>query len=50
MISPHALGGRCARHHAIGMFVITDAAVIPAVFDGEGALSAVIELRPGMDR
>jgi hypothetical protein len=36
-----------ALHHAWGMFVITeaDAAAIRAVFNEEGELSAVIELR-----
>jgi hypothetical protein len=42
-----ALASRGAYHHAWGMFVITeaDAAVIRAVFNQEGELSAVIELR-----
>jgi hypothetical protein len=41
------LAGGGARHHAIGMFVITeaDAAAIRAVFNQEGELSAAIELR-----
>ena len=36
-----------AHHHAIGMFVVTeaDAAAIRAVFNQEGELSAAIELR-----
>jgi hypothetical protein len=42
-----ALAGRSTRHHAIGMFVVTeaDAAAIRAVFNQEGELSAAIELR-----
>ena len=42
-----ALASRGAHHHAWGMFVITeaDAAAIRAVFNEEGELSAVIELR-----
>ncbi len=42
-----ALASRGAHHHALWMFVITepDAAAIRAVFNKEGELSAVIELR-----
>jgi hypothetical protein len=42
-----ALVGHGAHHHAIGMFVVTeaDAAAIRAVFNQEGELSAAIELR-----
>jgi hypothetical protein len=42
-----ALVDRGSRHHAIGMFVVTeaDAAAIRAVFTQEGELSAAIELR-----
>ena len=42
-----ALASHGAPHHAWGMFVITedDAAAIRAVFNQEGELSAVIELR-----
>jgi hypothetical protein len=42
-----ALVGHGAHHHAIGMFVVTeaDAAAIRDVFDQEGELSAAIELR-----
>jgi hypothetical protein len=42
-----ALADCGARHHAIGMFVVTeaDAAAIRAVFTQEGELSAAIELR-----
>ena len=42
-----ALASRDAHHHALWMFVITeaDAAAIRAVFNQEGELSAVIELR-----
>jgi hypothetical protein len=42
-----ALADRGARHHAIGMVVVTeaDAAAIRAVFTQEGELSAAIELR-----
>jgi hypothetical protein len=45
--APVALASRGALHHASGMFVITeaDAAAIRAVFNEEGELSAVIELR-----
>jgi hypothetical protein len=42
-----ALARHGVRHHAIGMFIVTeaDAAAIRAVFDQEGELSAAIELR-----
>jgi hypothetical protein len=42
-----ALASRGAHHHALGMFVITeaDADAIRAVFHQEGELSAAIELR-----
>jgi hypothetical protein len=41
------LAGHGVRHHANGMFVVTeaDAAAIRAVFNQEGELSAAIELR-----
>jgi hypothetical protein len=41
------LASRGAHHHALGMFVITeaDADAIRAVFNQEGELSAAIELR-----
>jgi hypothetical protein len=44
---PVALADGGARHHAIEMFVVTeaDAAAIRAVFTQEGELSAAIELR-----
>ena len=42
-----ALASRGARHHVFEVFLITeaDAAVIRAIFDQEGELSAAIELR-----
>src|ERR1700674_2431324 len=45
--SASALASRGAHHHALGMFVITeaDADAIRVVFNQEGELSAAIELR-----
>jgi hypothetical protein len=40
-----ALASRAASRHAFGMFLVTEADAIRAVFDQEGELSAAIELR-----
>jgi hypothetical protein len=45
--SPQALAGPGRRHHAPGMFVVSEAeaAAIRAAFDRGGELSAAVELR-----